>query len=60
VAAGQTVDTVIAEQRLPVFDKLLRDLQASSPSPDALIHQADHGLYEAKQAGRGTFRLVSC
>lgn len=37
VAAGQTVGTVVAEQRLPAFDKLLRDLQASSPSTDALL-----------------------
>ncbi|RJG02466.1 GGDEF domain-containing protein [Noviherbaspirillum sedimenti] len=28
--------------------------------PDALIDHADQALYQAKQAGRGTFRLILC
>lgn len=34
---GKTVGSIVAEQRLPAFDKLLQDIRASGPATDALL-----------------------
>ncbi|TCS37414.1 PAS domain S-box-containing protein/diguanylate cyclase (GGDEF)-like protein [Paucimonas lemoignei] len=42
IAEGHTVGTIVVEQRLPDFDKLLHDLQVSHASADALLCSRDN------------------